>query len=296
MKIANTFLLLIITSISTSVSADDTDVLMMQGPNYVKLISQDMKGAPGNQHPYSISTGEICTLLSSIEIEKTEKTLLFFDKKTTKETIFNEKELGSICALLSKAFARADADQDVAFSASSMRPAPSGIGSNTLTTSARLFVSDNHLNVIFRHVHVDYNRLLDRESYGEKLPKSDYIPPSHFKINPVEPGSRVKKSRQKWELVASDETYYQSGRKDWVKIDIPEVLTAALASDSETNETQEAVKNNKPAVTRPASATVETAKKLTLEERLVKLKGLYEDGLISEEVYKRKMSDIVNEL
>lgn len=292
------YCLVILICMTNAALADDARVIMAQGVDYVKLVPQGTGSPASNDHPYDIGKEEICSLLQSIEITREVSSFLFFDNKKTQQTMFNADELSQICSLLSTAYAKARANEDIIFAVSSQRETLLGIGKNTLLISARTFISDGKLNLIFNKVYADYDRLFVRESYGETLPKSDYIPSWKAELNPVPPGSRTDEAEQEWTLVQTPDIHYHNNRRDWIQINIagalshtePEAKPETPSGDDLRQPRSRSTGQTDPATTR---GPVNTG---TLEQRLIELKDLYDKGLITEEIYIDKQRAILKNL
>jgi len=270
--------------------------------DYVKLTPQDIVDN-SNEHPSDIGLFALRNVFSGISYRKDSFFRLGDDKVLP---VFNKKQVDILSRNVAKALKQAGPGEDVGFVVSGLQE--SFIGKDTLTTSGRLFIRGNKLNIIFSHINIDYKNLLDRRTVGEKIPKSDHISDNAYITSPIEPGSRRKKADLDVEIIQDEGIQLISNRDDWIQINIGTVARKQDLRDAvrARHEGKFSSDEDIPAYDDPEQpqsvaqpATNETRgieTPLTLEERLAKLKKLRDQGLIDEQSYKTKMEQILDEL
>jgi len=204
--------------------AQEGRTLWESGLQYVKIVNQTMSGAPKNNHPDSLSSDEVRTLLSSLYITESR----FFKK--TEVPLFARAELQVLGTALSSAFKQAQDNEDVNFVSIGMHKG--AIAKERKTTTGRAFINDGKLNIIFGLIHDPFS---DKDiSTGQPIDR---------RIHPLKPGKRSfdSKPNTRVALDSGQANYYDpktsDERTDWVVIDIATVLSRAntqQASDSST--------------------------------------------------------------
>lgn len=258
----------------------DVVVLWSANDQWVKIEPQDDAGAPPNDHPAQLASEAINNALAALRIR-------IVDEDTAAEaqrSVFTAEELRNLAPRIASGLAKAGPRQDVTFSTIASHPrAAGGLVKDTGVNAGRVFYDDGKINVIFGELQSGYRK---RSVYGQRT--EDFTARRE--------GSRTKAAEHEWALAARPGVELRSNadgvRNDWVEID-----SAAVASGAA------AVSQAPPAVT-PAAATAAgsgegpaAAKSgVDLEQRLKTLKELRDKNLISEEVYRAKMQELLSEL
>jgi hypothetical protein len=255
----------------------------------VVLASQDEETAPPNHHPATMAPRDIERMLTALHFR-------YADQETDAPpvAVFNEEQVEILGEALATGLARATPSQDVTFSLiGSHRISPGAFARRNRLTSGRAFVRNGKLNVIFGEIQGPYRK---KNIYG-RLEQDFY---------PREYGSRAPADAQEAVLVASTDvslrTDQQGQRDDWVVFDSP-VAGAAPAPRPQDSVTAEPAPPPAPASAGPrlpaassAAADRPDAGSGDIEQRLETLKRLRQKELISEEVYREKVDEILNEL
>jgi hypothetical protein len=176
-----------------------------------------------NDHPFSISSENMRTLLESMYITDT---VLFKERQTP---LFSPAELQILSSALSSGLARAETNQDVTFVMIGTHK--TALAAERETNTGRVFFSGGRLNIIFGKV---------RELYREKDPVTNQ--PIDRRVNPLLPGTRRTDSTPPRKLVLDNgQAYYvdpKTGeeRTDWIVLDIPTVLATMAERKATTQE------------------------------------------------------------
>jgi len=197
-----------------------------------------------------------------------------------------------LAAQLGIALGRATADQDVLF-AIEMPQKSALFGANSVSVAGRVFFQNQRLHMIIGELHVS-TVPPEYKTYPIGYPKLDR------RLHPHQTGRRSQEAR--YDPVARFATgdgvglYERDGktRADWLVIDLGAIV----------NRDQSAVAPGMPPASKSpnvAPGNVGTAQahggaSPSIEERLLRLKHLREQDLITEEEYDRKRKDILDQL
>jgi len=206
---------------------------------------------------------------------------------TPPAAVFTEEQVEILGQALATGLARATPSEDVIFSIiGAHRMSPGAFARRNRLTAGRAFFRDGRLNVIFGEIQSPYRK---KNIYGRL--EQDF--------SPREYGSRASPEAQEAVLVASTDVSLLSDRQgqrvDWV-------MFAPTATGAATPRLDEA-----PAEPAPASAPSSLADPAPainstdvgnddIERRLETLKRLREKDLISEDVYREEVDEILNDL
>lgn len=266
----------------------------------VKIVKQEaVKGGvvTQNDHPIILDSGQIRSALAFLEVRLTEA-----EKPIP---VFTAPELDVLCGKLSEALTQAGPDEDVTFAVVGQRKAVYGLARQRKVTTGRVFYREGKLNIIF-------GKMIDDISEQNQ---HDYRADNDFRLNPLSPGSRVKPVSHKWILEEqTDAQFYASGgmlRSDWLVLDLANmtahealgVKPAKLAkapietAGSSQKETVSQESRKEVAASEPAPSASSAAKPgKSIEERLTILNNLRDKKLITDDEYKAKRNNILNEL
>src|SRR5687768_17122667 len=283
-------------------------VLWSGDDQWVKIEPQDDPAAAPNDHPAQLGVEAITNALGALQVR-----LVDSDTGTESDRpVFTPEELGNLAPHVASGLAKAGPRQDVTFSTIDSRPlAAGGLIRKPGVNAGRVFYNDGSLNVIFGELQSDYRK---KNVYGQR--SEDFTPRRQ--------GSRGEATKQKWNLGARPGLEFHSAndgaiRNDWVLIDTAvagsEVLAAPPPGNAPPREAASAPVVAAPVQSPPATvaapapvpdaatapAAAEPAPRTgtpnaDLEQRLRKLKELKDKGLISEEVYRAKMQELLSEL
>ncbi len=274
--------------------------LWKSSEQYVAIEKQDRQaGVPmkANEHLTEISVERIRIALESIDFRPQDK-----DKSIS---LFNEPELKILPEYIAEGLALAGPDEDVTFAIIGNYVEMMGILKKRMVTTGRVFCQDGQINIIFGDVH----RIL-AETMGI---------PEDRRLNPFLPGSRggsVGKAEGMLLPKPGGEIFAKT-RSDWIVFPVqgsetpytPPAArvdssaapgTAPVAAPGARTMTPAAVRDTGGAAgqdlrpvyrERPAPAA-----KKGIEERLMILNDLRNKKLISDEEYRTKRMDILNDL
>ena len=242
--------------------AGSKTIIWETGDGRVALVPQDTGKVvlvTPNNHPAELSNDLIIGLLGSIQVRDTLK-----DKPGP---LFTEGSLQLIGPYLQQAFSEAGPRDDVSFVVVGLYKTLLGFANRAMITSGRLFYKDGKLNLILGIVKQDTRYRADGSERD-------------FRI--IQTGFRQTAAQGEWSLLPTDEQPFELLRSDWVVLD-PKVAFIAKPI---------------PAAAKPSPAAAQAGKKgaeRPLTERLATLTELKDKGLITDEEYKVKRQDIMNE-
>jgi len=249
----------------------------------VVLVQQDEDTAPPNDHPVTMAPGEIERMLSGLRFSHSD------GESAAPMAVFTDGQVEILGQALSTGLARATPSEDVIFSIiGAHQMSPGAFARRNRLTAGRAFFRNGTLNVIFGEIQSPYRK---KNIYG-KLDED---------FSPREYGSRVSPAAQEGVLVASTEvsllTDQQGQRGDWV------VFAPAATGASPVTRPADEVPPAEPvppaAVSSPAVDSATDSADVAnddIERRLETLKRLREKDLISEDVYREKVDEVLNEL
>ena len=314
--------------------------------DYVAIAPVD--DSNNNDHPAELSPQNIYDALASIRL--TEAKQGFFDidifsafssddeDEDTEsnqgdnlelpiDALFTKKELRKISKPIAKALSRAKSNEDIIFSVSGRHEG--FIGKSQLTTTARLFYKNKQINLVFGEVYADIQKKYRRSGGTSDVP--DRASDKDLKNFRLKTGSRTKKSKLPVAFITDNShfvgAYNGKRRKDWLKIDLPVLLSELNKNKKieqrneniveETNQLQQQtveidkeqeklkqkverlermIQEKEQAPKQPVAKTMPTKTTKSLEERLTELKQLHEKGMVSDELYNEKVRKLLEEL
>lgn len=213
--------------------------------------------------------------------------------------VFNAEQVEILGEALATGLGRATPSQDVTFSIiGAHRLSPGAFARRNRLTAGRVFFREGELNVIFGEIQSPYRK---KNVYGQV--DQDFYP--------REFGSRTIPSEQESILIASTAASLrgdpQGQRDDWVVFD-PDAgampAPSPVSMDSTTEDWPTDEPEPEPTQMQPAPASTDAAPVASsgaaatgdIEQRLDALKRLREKDLISEEAYRQKVDEILEEL
>jgi hypothetical protein len=266
-----------------------SDSIVWEGDDQsVVLAPQDEDTAPPNDHPVTMAPEDIERMLSSLRFRHSDH-----EPDTPPVAVFTEEQVEILGQALATGLTRAAPSEDVIFSIiGAHQMSPGAFARRNRLTAGRAFFRDGKLNVIFGEIQSPYRK---KNIYG-RLDEDFY---------PREYGSRASPDAQEAVLVASTDmslrTEPQGQREDWVVFDSP-VAGAAPPPQADTM-AQDPQAVPPPAEARSpgeppdaAAGDKPVAVSADIEQRLETLKRLREKGLISEDVYREKVDEILKDL
>lgn len=274
-----------------------TDALIWEGNDQsVLLAPQDDETAPPNDHPVSLEPREIERMLADLRFRYADQ-----EADAQPASVFNNEQVEILGEALATGLRRATPSQDVTFSVvGAHRLSPGAFARRNRLTAGRVFFRDGKLNLILGEIQSPYRK---KNIYGRI--EEDFRPRRH--------GSRTAPEEQESLLVGSALASLQGGgaRHDWVAFD-PDVAASEPAAGSGP---ADAAGAGQPRAAPDASRAAPTpagpgtdgaamhdasrpagAGRDDIERRLETLKRLREKELISEEAYRQKVDEILEDL
>ncbi|MDK2123956.1 SHOCT domain-containing protein [Parachitinimonas caeni] len=241
-------------------------------------VQLDTAAGASNLHPFQLPPEQVMKLVANLHKQV----------KGTPAPMLDKDAIAPLATALSKALAQAKPNEDVLFQFS-YRPMGILIAPRQLA-AGRAFIENGQLNLIFGMCDDEF------EAYqlGTKRSK------------PVNYGNRAKASGLDCVLAPVQGVTLAAGRNDWLRLDLtpvsqPSPVTATLAP-SQVEAPQPAASLPLPVATQPIapvskpSPSVMPSPASRIEERLVLLKRLKENGLITDAEYQEKRAAILKEL
>jgi len=286
---------------SNAVGARSDDIIWEGDDQSVILAAQDIPDAAPNEHPVTLQPQDIETMLSGLRFRHADQ-----EAETPPAAVFNKEQVAVLKDALAKGLSRATPSQDVTFSVvGAHRMAPGAIALRNRLTAGRAFYRDGKLNVIFGDIQSPYRK---KNVYG-RLEEDFY--PRKF-------GSRTASEAEGTLLVTSTGATLRNDpgghREDWIMFAASDASSFAAQSPRRTAGPQEskpaAQERPMPAageLTEPApaprattggsaEASPATGPRPDIEQRLETLKRLREKDLISEEAYREKVDEVLDDL
>lgn len=246
---------------ATGTAATDRTVWQLRD-QYVKVEKQDpVAGAQAiaNTHPATVTVDRLRAILDDLLLRAPgEKGL----------GLFNDDELDVLSEQLQAGLQSAGPGEDVTFAVIGQYRALMGLKQRMVTTG-RVFAGNGELNIIFGNLH---RPLRDNEDR---------------RLLPFLPGRRSTTASNEGMLAAKPGGEpFSLKRSDWVVFPLDGPTTPPVAPVAIHTENAPTAKEAKP----PARG------KASLAERLATLNDLHDKKLISDEEYRLKRLDILNEL
>jgi hypothetical protein len=257
---------------------------------WVHLEPQDPRDAAPNEHPVQIDSAAIQAVLASVWIGEGESA----------EPVFTPDESEVFAVHIAAALAQARPDQDVTFRATGTRRSAAGkVLKGTRVNTGRIFQADGKLNLILGEVHGQNKK---RNVYGQW--DEDFYE--------ARPSGRASSEPHDWRVAATPGVEFKTMpdgtvRDDWLVFGPQQIaaLSAAPAAPAvpATAAPAPAPAAPAPAATAPAPAVAPATPPPTslspeadMERRLRTLKDLHDKGLITDEVYRAKVEEILSVL
>ena len=243
-------------------AAAERKLLWQSRDQFVALEPQDEEKtgpATPNEHPAAISEVQLATLLAALQFRSS--------GSASTEPLFTRKTLEALTPQLIMALQKAAPGEDITFAGIGLHDALYSLAKEPRVTTGRLFVKNGRLNLIIGLAQRDVNEREDR------------------RLAPFTPGSRKAAAAGEWLLqVPTEPSGYAMVRRDWVTVATD--WQPPPSADSPPT----APSNQAPAVQTQREQSRSPA------ERLTTLKELKTRGLITDEEYRSKRLQILNEL
>jgi len=243
-------------------AAAERRLLWQSRDQFVALEPQDAEKtgpAAPNEHPAAITDAQLATLLAPLQFQST--------GSASTETLFTRKTLETLAPQLVLGLQKAAPGEDITFAVIGLHDALHGLTKEPRVTTGRLFVRNGRLNLIIGLAQRDVNEREDR------------------RLAPFTPGSRKAAAAGEWLLqVPTEPSGYSMVRRDWVSV------ATGWQPPPSADSPPTAPSNQAPAVPNRYEQSRSPA------ERLTTLNELKARGLITDEEYRSKRLQILNEL
>jgi hypothetical protein len=267
-------------------------VVWEENDQAVLLATQDDETAAPNDHPVTIGPQVIENMLAGLRFRYRDQ-----EPATPAVAVFNEDQVGILGEALATGLARAGPSQDVTFSVvGAHRLSPGAFARRNRLTAGRVFFREGKLNLIFGEIQSSYRK---KNVYGRI--DEDFYPRKYGRRATAEEHDSILVANAAASLWGAP----GNARDDWVVFDLGPARADRAAPPPPTARTAPEESGPEPAAgaSRPApAATVDIAGRreevdaADIERRLETLKRLREKGLISEEAYRQKADEILEEL
>lgn len=278
------------------------DMLIWQDEEqFVMLVHINPQSKVRNHHPESIDEQQLALMLAQIGIVKDQQRRFTFDGKRSElaSPLFSDQEVETLANYFSVALAQAQPNQDIIFRSHGEKASLGGVVNMKTVNTGRAFWHDRQLHMIFGEVHgrsrarVVYGRLepdTSKRNFGSRLESSDKIKVT-IATTPGVSHHRLKNGRS---------------RLDWITLDYAAIQLALQQSDQSEHSHQPTQQHHiqiEPTSKTPATETmsahsavnIETLKHRSVRDTLQDLKALYDEGLITQDVYERTMEQIIEQ-
>ena len=272
-------------------------VVWEENDQAVLLAPQDDETAPPNDHPVTIRPQVIEKMLAGLRLRYPDQ-----EAETPPVAVFNEDQVDVLGKALATGLARAEASQDVTFSiVGAHRLSPGAFARRNRLTAGRVFFREGKLNLIFGEIQGPYRK---KNIYGRI--DEDFYPRKY--------GRRTTAEEHESILVANAPASIGgtpgNAREDWVVFDLELASVDRAPSPPRTAGAAPEESGPEPGASRPAPAAIidsagrreeaapppQAADTADIERRLETLKRLREKGLISEDAYRQKVDEILEDL
>lgn len=280
-------LLMLLMLFSTS-HASEVRHLWQSRDQFVALERRDSAAgaaALSNDHPREISPDRLAAMLASITFHSADS--------GRPEQLLTNQSLEVLVPELVQGFRNAASGDDVTFAIIGLYTSKLGFAKSPKVTTGRAFYTEGRLNIIFGFAQKDFNEREDR------------------RLSPFIPGDRQKPLEGEWSLLPQPgQKGFTLVRNDWVTFSdewrAPDLQPPADRQKVPSLQTRSAqplklqapvAGNDVPAVqpplVQPGTPNIDTR---TAAGRLTTLKELKDQGLITEDEYRSKRSEILNGL
>jgi hypothetical protein len=246
--------------------------LWQSGDQFVALVpTEQSPGSVPSDHPVSLGQDGLRGALASLEWQESA------DVKPVQ--LLTDYELSILAEQISVGLAKAAPGEELVFALIGNHPAFMGLAKRPQVTTGRVFYSQGRVNLILGMVH-------------EELGKND-----DRRLQPFVPGSREKSAGFAGQVTVLPEVG-EKRRADWLLINPAAVLPLPKQLPSlgaVPTPAIDAVPVASPERGKPQQPG-RTDKGKRIEERLLLLNGLKEKGLVTEEEYRAKRREILDDL
>lgn len=271
-----TVLLTACATVAPRAAVDDATVIWSDANGHVWLEPPDVAGAAANDHPLALTPGQARAALAALQVEDPDGGVVRVIGAYDGGGVFTEDMLDRLADPVAEALGAAGPGQDVMLSVRGFRSTGwSRHVGKTVVTSARLFHRDGDLHVIVGELNTELDTDY-RYGRGPQAVETARLPVPH--------GSRARRSSGDWILAETGAARRVSGnggsRDDWVRVEL-----AALQGRSDGLAGEIGGRDVDDGPAEPVA-----------RERLRRLRDMHEEGLIPDDIYRRRVEEIVDDL
>ncbi len=274
---------------AATASSNETVAVWKNIDQFVVLAPQDAPvgdTAPPNDQPVAIEPADLSAALGKLRV---------YEGKGSQEGVplFEAVAAENLATQLGIALRRATSGQDILF-AIEMQQKSALFGSNPVSVAGRVFYQNQRLNMIIGELHVS-TVTAEYKTYPIGYPKLDR------RLHPHQTGRRSQEAR--FDPVARFATsdgvnlYERDGkvRSDWLVVEVGAFVKRSQPA-AEAPAVPPATKSASAAPESVGAAQIHGGASPSFEERLLRLKHLREQDLITAEEYDRKRKEILDQL
>jgi len=247
--------------------------LWQSGDQFVALVTtEQLPGSAPSDHPVSLDRERLRGALASLEWQESADVKLV--------QLLTDYEVSILAEQITGGLAKAAPGEDLVFALVGNHPALMGLAKRPQVTTGRVFYSQGRVNLILGMVHEELGKNEDR------------------RLQPFVPGSRGTPAGFAGQVTVLPEVG-EKRRADWLTIN-PAAVTAlpkqlpSLGTHSTPAIDAVPVASPERERLQPPDRTDKGVKRI--EERLLLLNGLKEKGLVTEEEYRAKRREILDDL
>lgn len=279
------------------------------GINYISIEESSQLVA---EHPYKIKPDQLARILSQLSISQSKSSsFLSLSQNESDSTtpVFSDREIHVMAQKLSETLNKASPGELITFSVSDFRNAY--FGNKRLSVSGTVFIRNQQLNILFGEIHVDIQKKYLRS--GASVSNSRFASNAEIANFKLDTGRLEEEGSHNWSLSVFPGSAKVQQRHDWLQIDLNRNYDYLRTNDKKSLDEQYLSEQQKQQKSSPElearirkleEAQLSTAPKVevnnaadsSMKGRLLRLRTLYEQGAIPEDLYLEKMRAIINEL
>ena len=273
---------------------------------YVRLVKIE-KNSESNDHPVVLEPLEVEQALASLQ-RWVEGGVLRDEEAVT---VYPRKQAALISRYVTDGLSRAAPDEDITFNVRGYTNIMLSLVKEREWTTGRVFFKDGKLNVIIG----EYGKRIDK---GQKQVEASFGIIDDFRDVHFAPGSRKRKGKMPGRIVTTEGVeLYDDGkiRPDWVMLEVAKAAQAYRESQTpvairkeelkakaeaakltlERRQMRQEMARMRKEIKNMQNATRNTSIE-SLETRLANLRDLHTKGLITDDEFKRRKEQILQEL
>jgi len=248
---------------ASAAALDGAQLVWAHDDEMVRLVAREAGSRP-SQHPARYDATALAEALAGVRLRREGEAM----------PLLRPADAQRLAQPLAQALAQAGPDQDVVFALQLSLPGAL-VGRNEVTLAGRAFVAEDRLQLILGDL---FRSVVAPEFYRSPVAERRV----DRRLHPHVPGTRSSETvHEGVEFVPTPGVVLNrvgaGTRRDWLLIDVG---TASMAREA-------------PA---PAVDAQQPARAASAEERLLQLRRLREQGLITDEEYQRKRREIIAQL